>query len=109
MYFKQITKHHKLGMRQAEPTFLQIPIKNLMNCNEIFDLKITGAEKEEVFLVREQDELRHWSSKGYLDELPNMDWNAKILPDREAVELQDDEQINLLIKFFTLREPVSDL
>ena len=64
--FKAITKVKSLDIRQGEPTFFIVELKNPFKENEIFKVVIkdekSPTHSDEVRLILDLDELKYWTA-----------------------------------------------
>jgi len=66
---KDISMEGRVDVRQGEPSYVQVPIKNPFKNTELFRVEIEDEEqregKQEVFFVGNLEELEYLHSKGY--------------------------------------------
>ena len=96
----------KLYVQPGKQEFFTVPIKNMYNNREVFSVVIKdpeGGYVQELKLVSDQAEWRHWVAEGKCARPP--DFNV-ITPQSDII-LEANASIELLFKFSTLRESMT--
>eukprot|EP00347_Sterkiella_histriomuscorum_P023297 403335185 len=112
-----ILKRKSLDVRQGEPTFYVLEIKNPLRTDEIFNVQVRDQLIEqldiepEIQLVKNLEELQYWTELGFyhqsdLDLLLD-NYDDIFLPNNRGILLKASKHIRLLFKIKTLREACS--
>ncbi|CDW89092.1 UNKNOWN [Stylonychia lemnae] len=108
-----ILKHKSIDVRQGEPSFYILEIKNPYEADEIFTVEIKDEViisldlEPEVKIITDINELKFWVSKGFYHQIDLQqlaDEYSEIFLSEGRMFLKKRQSIRLLIKILTSRE-----